>query len=166
MGTRHWFAVQVRSGWEKSVVIPIESKGYEVFSPTYRVERKWSDRIKALELPLFKGYVFCRFDPEVRLSPLITTPGVIRILGSLGRPIQLNEGEIDCIKQVISSCHKVYPHNFLKEGTRVRIARGCLSGVEGLVVSIKNHHRLILSIDMLRRSVYVDMDASWLAAEV
>jgi transcription antitermination factor NusG len=166
MGTRHWFAIQVRSGWEKSIVLPIENKGYEVFSPTYRVERRWSDRIKALELPLFKGYIFCRFDPNVKLSPLVTTPGVIKILGPPGRPEEVDEGEIECIRQVVSSHHKVYPHNFLTEGTKVKIVRGCLSGVEGLLVSIKNHHRLILSIDLLRRSVYVDMDASWLAAEV
>jgi transcription antitermination factor NusG len=166
MGTSHWFAIQVRSGWEKAVVAPIENKGYEVFSPTYKVERKWSDRVKALERPLFSGYVFCRFDPEARLSPLVTTPGVIKILGSPGRPMQVDECEIECVRQVVSSHHRVYPHNFLKEGTKVKIARGCLSGVEGLLVSIKNDHRLVLSIDLLRRSVYLDLDVSWLAAEV
>ncbi len=73
-----WFALQTRSRYEHFVAAMLRGKGYELFLPVYTCQRRWSDRIKELELPLFPGYLFCRFNPLDRF-PILVTPGVIQV---------------------------------------------------------------------------------------
>ena len=156
-----WFALQVKPNAEWNVSAALRAKGYEEFLPAYRVRRKWSDRWKDLELPLFAGYVFCRFDPHNRL-PVLVTPGVTSVVGLGKVPQAVDDREIDSLKSVIRSGLSAQPWPYLKIGERVRIQDGPLSGVEGLLLDIKPNRRLVLSVNLLQRSIAVEVEDCWL----
>src|SRR5690348_7911111 len=127
-----WYAVRVRSNFEKTVQTLLTGKGYEIFLPSYRSRRRWSDRAKEIESPLFPGYTFCRFDARQRL-PILTTPGVVSILGSAAGPIAIPEEEIAAVRTMVGSGLLVGPWPFLAEGQQITVVRGPLSGLEGIV---------------------------------
>ena len=159
-----WFAVATRPRWEKFVNQALEGKGFEAFLPVYTSRRRWSDRIKVLELPLFAGYLFCRMSLEARRLPVLTTPGVRQIMGIGKTPIPVPEGEIDAVRAIVASGLAAQPWPFVRAGDRVRINGGALDGVEGLLIATKKHHRLVVSVELLRRSVAVEIDQAWVEA--
>lgn len=153
-----WYALHVRSKYEKKTVDALVSKGYECLLPLYRERRKWSDRTKVIELPLFPGYVFSRFDVEIRL-PILKTPGVIAVAG-IGRiPQPLDSGEIENIRRVTAIDHPAQPWPFLKVGQRVRITAGPLTGVEGLLVQRRGETRVVLAVTLLERAISVQVES-------
>jgi transcription antitermination factor NusG len=155
-----WFAVRVRSRAEKTVATMAQQRGIQEFLPVYESRRRWSDRIKSVEVPLFPGYVFCRLDPDRRL-PLLTIPGVLQIVGQGRTPIPVDDSEIAALQAASFSGLQVEPCPFLKIGERFRLEAGPLAGVEGLLVEIRNHCRLVLSVSLLNRSVAVEIDRDW-----
>jgi len=156
--TSQWFAVRTASGREKFVATQLQARGFEEFLPVYRTRRQWSDRIKELELPLFPGYLFCRFDFNHRL-PILITPGVKLIVGFGKQPTPVSEVEIENLRRVVASGATAEPHDqFLTVGERVRIREGSLAGVEGILVDVKNSWRIVLSVELLQRSVSVELD--------
>jgi transcription antitermination factor NusG len=155
-----WYALKVRSRCEGMVAGVLANKGYAPFLPTYQSKRRWSDRIRTLELPLFPGYLFCEFDVNNRL-PILTTPGVHSIVGIGKSPEPVAHEEIDAIRQVVMAGLVYSPHPFVKAGQFVRIERGSLMGLVGLVTEVRNELRLILSVNLLMRSVSVEIDRSW-----
>jgi transcription antitermination factor NusG len=157
---RSWYAVRVRPRAEKVVAAALRSKQYEEYLPLYRKRSQWSDRVKQVDLPLFPGYVFCRANLSGR-PPLVTTPSVIGILTFAGAPAIISEQEIDAIKAVLRSGLATEPFPFLNEGDRARIVRGPLSGVEGILVRVKSEWRIVLSVEVLCRSVAVEIDRDW-----
>jgi transcription antitermination factor NusG len=156
-----WYALQVRSRHEAIAAAILENKGYDKFLPLYRSRRQWSDRIVHLDLPLFPGYVFCRFDPGDRSVPILTTPGVVRIVGIGGRAVPVDDAEIAAIQSIIKSGFAAEPWPYLQLGNLVRIRYGALSGLEGLLVEKRKRHRLVVSITLLQRSVAVEIDSAW-----
>jgi len=154
-----WFAVHVRTRHETAIGSFLEAKGYEQFVPLYKFKKRWSDRVKVLEAPLFPGYLFCRFDPQFRL-PILKTPGVIQIIGYNRIPTPINETEMSAIQTVVESGMRTQPWPFLEVGERVRIGSGSLRGLDGIVVKMKENHRLVVSVTLLRRSVAVEIDSS------
>jgi transcriptional antiterminator NusG len=158
-----WFAIQVKPRHEFLTAKLLHGKGYEEFVPSYRSRRQWSDRIKEIEFPLFTGYVFCRFDPEKRW-PVVSTHGVIRVVGSRNGPEPISDEEIEAIRRVMGSGMNLQPCDYLKAGDRVRIKSGPLAGVEGALVSIRNRKQLILSINLIQGSVVVDIDQCAISA--
>jgi transcription antitermination factor NusG len=156
----HWYAVQTRVQHEKMVAQALAGKGYEEFLPLYRCRRRWSDRIKELELPLFPGYVFCRFDVEQRL-PILVTPGVQHIVGIGKVPLPVEEAEIAAIQSIVRTGLPAEPWPFLQVGQRVRIVSGPLEGLEGLLLAVKKPYRLVVSVTLLQRSVAVEIDSVW-----
>jgi transcription antitermination factor NusG len=152
-----WFAIQVRSQYEKITAVSLHNKGYEAFAPMYRSRRYWSDRVKELDLPLFPGYIFCRFDPVHRL-PVLTSPGIVSIVGLGKNPEPVDDGEIARIQAIVRSAVLACPWPFLRAGQKVAVIRGPLCGVEGFLVSSKNQHRLVVSIQLLQRSVAAEID--------
>jgi transcription antitermination factor NusG len=153
-----WFAVRTASGREKSVASQLQARGIEEFLPVYRTRRQWSDRTKESELPLFPGYIFCRFDFNRRL-PILSTPGVQMIVGVGKLPAPVSDIEIDNLRRVVTSGVAAHPHEqFLTIGERVRIREGSLAGVEGILVDVKNSWRIVLSVELLQRSVSVELD--------
>ena len=154
-----WFALQVRTRHETAIAGFLEAKGYERFVPLYKFKKRWSDRIKVMEAPLFPGYLFCRFDPQLRL-PILKTPGVIQIVGYNRIPTAIDELEIKAIQTLVASGLQTPPWPFLAVGERVRIESGSLRGLDGIVVKMKENHRLVVSITLLRRSVAVEIDSA------
>jgi transcription antitermination factor NusG len=136
----------------------LEAKGFEVFLPLYDSTRKWKDRRKVLSLPLFPCYVFVRGAVERRL-PVLTTPGVHMIISRGERVATVPDDEIDAIRRTVDGHFRVEPHPFLRCGERVRVVRGSLEGVEGVLTRKKNLYRLVLSVEMLAQSVAVEIDA-------
>jgi len=157
-----WYALQVRSRKENYVASQITGQGYECLLPTYRSVRKWSDRVKELEQPLFPGYLFCRFDFQDR-RPLITTPGVLQIVGSGRLAVPVPDEEIRSLQLALSSTLSKQPWPYLEVGQRVRVNYGSLAGLEGILVNLKGNQRVVLSITLLQRSVAMEVDSAWLA---
>jgi transcriptional antiterminator RfaH len=156
--TYPWFALQVRVRHEADVTVHLESKGYEWFLPLYTERRRWSDRVKQVEAPLFPGYVFCRFNPNDRL-PILKTPGVSQIVGYSRVPVPVDEQEIESIRTLVASGVPNFPCAYLEVGSRVRIEAGALRGLEGILTDLKGKRRLVLSITLLQRSVAVEIDS-------
>lgn len=157
--TSDWWALYTRHQHEKTVADMLSAKGFEVFLPLYESMRRWKDRSKVLTLPLFPCYVFVRGGLNRRLQ-VVTTPGIHMILTHGDRVAIIPETEIQAIQKVVTGNFRVEPHPFLKCGERVRVTRGSLEGVEGVLTRKKNLYRLVLSVDMMAQSVAVEIDAT------
>jgi transcription antitermination factor NusG len=154
-----WWAVYTRHQHEKSVAEMLSGKGFDVFLPLYDSVRRWKDRKKILSLPLFPCYVFVKGD-TVRKLQVVSTPGVHMILYHGERVAVIPEIEVQAIRAAVEGHFRVEPHPFLKCGDRVRVIRGSLDGVEGILTRKKNSIRLVLSVEMLAQSVAVEVNAS------
>ena len=154
-----WYALTVKHQHEAAARSALEYKGFEALAPTYRARRRWSDRVKEIELPLFAGYVFCRFAFSERLQ-VIDAPGVAKVVEFGGAPAEISEAEILAIRIATASKLPVRPWPFLKLGDRVLVARGPLRGVEGtLLREERGCLQLVIGIEMLQRSLAVEVEA-------
>jgi transcription antitermination factor NusG len=158
-----WFAIQVRTRHEVGIAEHLQALGFESFLPLYKCKKRWSDRIKQVDAPLFPGYIFCRFNPQNWL-PIIKAPGVIQVVGYNRVPVPIDDFEIDAIRTLGMSGLPNQPWPFPKVGDRVRIETGPLRGVEGILVEFKNSHRFIVSVSLLQRSVAVEIDSSYVTS--
>lgn len=156
-----WYALQVQSRLAATASAALHGKGYEEFLPLYRSRRQWSDRMKQVDLPLFPGYLFCRFDPRERLVPVLTTPGVIGIVSAGKSPVPVAEEEIEAVRRVVHSGLAAIPCPYLSLGARIYIEAGPLAGLEGIVTDAEKTLRLVVSVTMLQRSVAVEIDRQW-----
>ena len=157
-GIPQWYALTVKHQHEFPARIALRFKGHETLLPTYRARREWSDRIVERELPLFSGYVFCRF-PHRDRAKVLDTPGVGRIVGFGGNHTPVSDEEIAAIQTIMASKVAAHPWSYLKVGDRVRVARGPLRGLEGTLVVENDGARLVVSVELLGRSIAVRMDA-------
>jgi transcription antitermination factor NusG len=154
-----WYAVQTRSRFEKVVRAELMEQGIEQYLAVFEDVHQWKDREKVVELPLFSGYIFVRFqDVEAARLRVLRTNGVVRILGAGGAIEPIPSKEIDSIRQLLLSGNGCHPHPFIREGCWVRVRRGVLAGVEGRLVRVKSQTRLVLSINLLSRSVATEVD--------
>lgn len=152
-----WYALYTRARFEQITARFVAEKGYESFAPMYKTRRRWADSIKTIELPLFPSYVFFKTShSEVPL--VVTTPGVIRIVGAGKKPIPVEDSEITALQTIIASGANAQPFPFLQVGYTVEIDTGPLCGLRGVVRRIRNVNRLIVSVVMLRRSIAVEID--------
>jgi transcription antitermination factor NusG len=156
-----WFAVRVRSNHERIAAAHLRERGYQEFSPSCKTERRWSDRKKEMDQFLFPGYVFCRLDPLDRL-PVLTAPGVVDLVGFGKIPAPIPDHEIECIRRMVQSGLFVMPWPFLELGHKVLIERGPLAGVEGILDDVRGKCRLVVSVQLLQRSVSAEVDRSWI----
>ena len=167
MSTRNhpwpWYAILTKTGREKSATLLLENSGFECYLPVSKSSRKWSDRVKEIDVPLFPGYLFCRMNPNDRL-PVLITPGVVQIVGSGKTPIPVEEQEIAAIQRVGSSGLSAMPWPYLQVGQVARIEEGPLQGMSGIVVRIKSGLKLVLSVQLLQRSIAVEIDRNWIRA--
>jgi len=156
-----WFALRVRTRAETTVEGSLRAKGFDVFLPTYLECRSYSDRIKKIQAALFPGYLFCRLDPDREL-PALRTSGVEDILRTGRTPAPISDVEIASLQTVIAARAVATPWPYLTVGQCVRIEHGALGGLEGVVVRIRGTEHLILSVHLLRRSVRVEIDRTWI----
>jgi transcription antitermination factor NusG len=158
-GEQRWFAIQTRSNFDLRVADQLVAKGIEQYLPSYQEVHQWKDRKRQITVPLFNGYLFVRLgnSSAARLK-VLQTPGVVRILS---RGVELEpvpDEEIEAVRRVVESRSALSIHPFLTEGTRVRLKRGPLKGIEGILIRIKNQARLVISVSILARSVAVETD--------
>lgn len=156
--TSEWYAVYTRHQHEKAVAAHLVRRGLEVFLPLYEALRQWGDRRKRISLPLFPCYLFFRGDLERRIT-ILSTPGVHSIVGFAGQPAAIERSQIEAIRRAVESQLRVEPHPFLRYGDRVRVKFGPLAGIEGLLIRKRSFARLILSAELLQKSVSVELDA-------
>jgi transcription antitermination factor NusG len=156
-----WFAIRVKSNFEKKVATCLRNKGLEEFLPLYQSRRRLSDRYKTVDLPLFPGYLFCRLDLEHRL-PLLTTVGFLYIVSVGNKPMPVDEDEIAAVQFVVRSGVPAMPFPSLAIGQRVRLEGGPLCGLEGAVVREGMCDRICVSVTLLQRGVSVEVDRDWI----
>jgi transcription antitermination factor NusG len=158
----NWFAVYVRPRHEKRVQYLFEQKGLSSFLPLYKLRKRWADRMKEVEFPLFPQYLFCQLD-ENRKLPVLSTPGVLRIVGDGSKPVPVDPEELEAIRRVVEAGLSCDPISSWREGMPVHVVAGPLAGVTGTLVHVKQTTGLVLSISLLRRSVLVHMDQDCVA---
>ena len=156
-----WFAIRVRSNRERVVATHLRERGFEQYCPSYAVEHQWSDRKKTMERFLFPGYVFCRLNPQDRL-PVLSVPGVVNLVGFGKTPTSIPEYEISRVRALAQSGLLVSPWPFLQIGDTVLVERGPLAGLEGILLRVKGKFRIVVSINLLQRSVSAEIDRSWI----
>lgn len=157
--TLSWHAIYTRHQHGKAVADILSRKGFEIFLPQYTSTRQWKDRRKEISLPLFPSYVFIRGGLDGMLQ-IVMTPGVYWLVSLGERVAVIPQEEIDAVRRLIESSLRLEPHPFLKCGDWVRITSGPLEGVEGILVRKKGTFRLVLSVEMLQKSVAVEVDVS------
>jgi len=156
-GTPNWYAIFTRHQHEKSVAFALSNKNHEVYLPLYRSVRQWQDRAKQLWFPLFPCYVFIREGMDRQLQ-ILTTPGVIHIVGWSGRPAVVPQSQLEAVRRIMESCLLVETHPYLRSGDRVRVKTGSLMGLEGILTRKKGEARLVVSMEMLGQSAAVEID--------
>ena len=153
-----WFALTAKHQHEANVARLLGAKGLSVFHPTFSTLHQWRDRKKLLELPLFPGYVFFAESHHKR-SEILSTPGVFSIVSFGNQPAQIPSEELDGIRRASESGRSLQPHDFLSEGDRVKVKRGPLAGLCGILQRHKDSYRLVISIELLGRAAAVEIDA-------
>lgn len=152
-----WYALYTCSRQEKRVVEQLEKRHVSCFLPLYRSVRRWKDRRKELELALFPGYVFVQVTPQERL-PVLKLAGVVRFVSFNGNPVPLPETEMEALINGLRSGSRAEPHPYLTVGRRVRVRSGPLANAEGILIRRKDRFRVVLSLDLIMRSVSVEID--------
>jgi transcription antitermination factor NusG len=155
----YWFAVQTRPRHEKKVSLGLKEKGIHSFLPLRREKRQWSDRRQWIELPLFSHYVFVQIPAttELRVN-VLRTSGVLRFAGVPGCGTPVPDEQIENLKAIVDQRVPLAPHEFIKVGERVRIRGGALNGIEGILAAIKNDRSLVVSVDLIQKSVAIRID--------
>jgi len=154
-----WFAVYMRANHEKRVASYLEGRGIPHFLPLYPSVRRWNDRRVLLDLPLFPGYLFVHLALPSRLQ-VLEAPGVVRLVGFDGQPYPLPERDIESLRAAMRGSLRFAPHPYLTAGSRVRLVRGPLAGMQGLLLRRKNVYRVVLSLDLIARAAAVEVDAA------
>ena len=154
---RCWFALYVNVRRERVTACALKTRGFEEFLPLCTTRRRWSDRIKELEVPLFSRYLFCRFNVQDR-HRVLTTPGVEYVVGIGKVPVIVPDAEIAALEAVMKSGATAQLWPFLQTGQWVRIEGGALAGLEGILLDFRGSRRLVISVTLLQRSVAVEID--------
>ncbi|HEY4978689.1 MAG TPA: UpxY family transcription antiterminator [Candidatus Acidoferrum sp.] len=157
--SRAWFAVYTKHQHEKKTAELLASKGIEVFLPLYQTTRRWKDRNKVLALPLFPSYLFLNSGLQNK-SEILATPGVFSLVESAGRACPIPDLEIEAIRKIVHRQTPVEPHPFLQSGDTVLVKSGPLAGVSGILVQFRNQYRIVLSVNLLQRSLAIEIDLS------
>jgi transcription antitermination factor NusG len=152
-----WYAAYTCANHEKRIAKQLEERGIEHFLPLYETVHRWRDRRMRLKVPLFPGYVFVRLPLRERLR-VLTVPSVVHLVGFGDRPMALPDAELESLRNGLNRELRAQPHPYLKAGRRVRVRSGPLAGLEGILLRRKGNFRVVLSIDLIMRSIAVDAD--------
>jgi len=157
-----WYCIHTRSRHEETVYQRLANKKLQAFLPKLEVWSKRKDRRKKIQKALFPGYLFVYeiLSPRLGLE-ILKTPGVVKILGNEMGPVPVPDAQIESIKKILNGKVAVSPFPYLKEGQRVRVVDGPLKGCEGFLMKIKEEkEKLVISLDLLRRSVSVEIESA------
>jgi transcription antitermination factor NusG len=156
-GESHWYAAYTRANHEKRIGDHLDRRGVEFLLPLYETVRRWKDRRVRLHLPLFPGYIFVRMPLCDRLR-VLQVPGVVRLLGFSSVPAPLPDEQMEALRKGLALNVRTTPHPYLNVGRRVRVVSGPLAGLRGILARYKNNFRVVLSLELIRRSVAVEVD--------
>jgi transcription antitermination factor NusG len=157
--SEEWFALYTKHQHEKSVDALLARKGFQTFLPLYRTSHRWSDRHQIVALPLFACYLFVRAELTAKVE-ILRTAGVRWLVENSGRACAIPDEDIETVRKVCVSGAIVQPHAFLKQGDLVRVRSGALTGIQGVLLRIKNECRVVVSVEPLRKSLSVEVDAT------
>lgn len=158
-GERRWYAVYTSANHEKRIAEQLGVRSVEHFLPLFGTVRQWKDRKVRIDQPLFPGYVFVRLALRDRLQ-VLQLPGVARLVGFGGVPCPLADFDVEAMQTCLARGVEIKPHPYLQIGRRVRVAKGPLLGLQGILVRRKNSTRFVVSLDLILRSVAVEIGAS------
>lgn len=153
----HWYAISTKARHEKKVHQKLTEKDVVSYLPLQQVYRKWSDRYKTIEEPLFSCYVFVRIALKDRLE-VLQTDGVVKLVMFNGIPATIPDSQFDAIKAVLDQKKEVEKIDYLTPGKKVEVISGSLKGIHGVLVEVKNSHRLVLRLDSIMQAISVDID--------
>jgi transcription antitermination factor NusG len=153
----HWYAIYTCANHERKIADQLANRGIEHFLPQYESVRRWKDRKVRLQVPLFPGYLFVHLALQNRVG-VLQVPGVVRFVGFDGRAIPVSEEDLARVREFFKQGLRAEPHPFLTVGRRVRVERGPLAGMQGILVRRKNKVRFVVSVELIMRSVSVEMD--------
>jgi transcription antitermination factor NusG len=154
-----WYAIQTHSWYEKRVRDQLTTKAITTFLPLWQQRRRWTDRVKVMEVPLFRSYLFGYFTFQHKFD-VLTTVGVARLVSCNGAPVPIPEAQIEAVRLLVTHQLRYDPHPSLVEGMRVRVTHGLLAGVEGILVLKKSAARLLIQIEFIQQAVAVDIDST------
>jgi len=154
-----WYAIYTRSRHEKTVAVQLGQRSVDCFLPLYDTIRKWKNGRFHVQLPLFPGYLFVRIALRDRLN-VLQVPGVVNLVGFNGVPAPLPHADIETLRDALSKGAQAKPHPYLNVGSRVRIRSGPLEGMQGILLRKKGYLRVVVSVDLIMRSIAVDVDTT------
>ena len=160
----HWFALHVKPRAEVSTQMALENRKYETMLPVRTTRRQWSDRVKEIDQPLFPGYLFCRFVFDMRF-PVLLTPGVNYVVGINRGPTPIPDAEIEALRLIHTARVDAEPLHYGNPGLRVRIVGGPLRGLTGLLDRTDGKDRLVVSVNLLRRSIAIGISTAWVVPD-
>lgn len=150
-----WYALKVRTLSEPKAVVGLRTRGYDPFCPVYQERRRYCDRVRVIEQALFPGYLFCRFDPSLKL-PVITSESVEYIVSVDGFPAPIPEAQISDVRRAIEGGARPVPYP--STGQRVRVQAGPFAGIEGVLTGDADRSTLIVSVDLLQGAIALHID--------
>jgi transcription antitermination factor NusG len=154
-----WFAAYTMSRHEKSIAAQCQRIGIQHFLPLYVLHKTWKNRVRVdVQLPLFPNYIFAQLLPGEQV-PLLKLPGVLSMVGNTAGSLPIPAGEIEALRQFVR-CKAFLPHANVHSGDKVRINRGPLQGLTGVVLRRNNGLRFVVTLDSIKKSVAVDLDAT------
>ncbi len=154
---RRWYAVYTVVRHEKAADRALKQKQIETFLPLREITSQWKDRKKRVLLPLFPGYLFVSTTLDYKLD-ILNTPGIVRILGMSGAPAPIPDDQIESIRTLLDSKVPFDPHPYMTEGKMVIVSHGPLQGIIGRILKRRGLNKLILSVDLIKRAVSVEVD--------
>jgi transcription termination/antitermination protein NusG len=154
-----WYALRTKSRHEKLVRDQLDKQGIEPLLPTVKRMSQWKDRKKEIELPLFSGYCFVRFEQGGKL-PVRNVVGVVEVVGSGSRPEPIPDEEIESLKTLMTSVLPYDPHPYLHEGMKVEVIRGPLQGVHGILLRKEKRHRLVIGVRVIQQAAIVEINVN------
>jgi transcription antitermination factor NusG len=162
--SNEWFAFRVRPRHEKQVSIALRQKGFAEFLPLYKARRQWTDRIQVVEMPLFPGYIFCS-TVRSSIAPVLITSGVIDVVRAGNYALAADKAEIEALQKTVAVNVPLesWPYTEVGPSGSVSILRGPLAGLTGILVEVRHSQRLIVSVNLLRRSVLVEVHPDWVS---
>jgi transcription antitermination factor NusG len=156
-----WYAIRVRTGYESLAARALDWKNIKRLLPMSTEVRLWGKRRQKLQLPAFPGYLFAQFGMPRKLD-VLTSPGVMSIVGFGGTPAPISQCEIDSIKTIVTAGAEVTAEPFLAAGDRVEVVAGALCGLRGFLLAVKGKTRVVISVSLLQRSVAIEIDPALL----
>lgn len=159
VGTAFWFAAYTSGRHEKRVAEHLRQREVESFLPLYETVHRWRNGRHRVQLPLFPGYVFVHLALREKLR-VLQVPGIVELVSFNGLPAALPDAEIETLRNALSAGLSAQPYPFLRVGSRVEICRGPLQGLRGILLRRQGQLRVVLSVEMIMRSIVVEVEAS------